>query len=317
MAKDELVMGHSSAIRDILSRDISELTVESVEFEGQGWNHRVYRVNRDFIFKFPKDKDAEGDLAAEIRILAQISRSLNIPVPQYMFVVENSELYEYLYGGHRAIEGTPLIRDVLLSLQPHCQFEIAEQLAIFLSILHGCQPRGELEGLIPIEDCRRGYASLLGAAQMHVFPKISDEECKILESMFSSYLENPTNFASELALLHGDLSAEHVFINLETQRLSGVIDFGNVCFGDPDYDFWHLSDDYGEDYLNRIRSHYDSHKNTRTGTEFMGKLTFFRIADMIDGILNYAHYMTNREIDTTWSRLRGFLRHEHDQAHDR
>ncbi|MBT7915125.1 aminoglycoside phosphotransferase family protein [Candidatus Bathyarchaeota archaeon] len=310
-------MVHSHVIRDILARDLSELTVERVEFEGQGWNHRVYRVNRDFIFKFPKDKDAESDLAAEIRILAQISSALNIPVPQYMFVVEDSASYEYLYGGHRAIEGIPLTRDVLLSLQPHSRHEIAEQLAIFLSTLHGCQPVEELEGLIPVEDFRRGYTSLLGDVRTYIFPKISNDGCKILEYMFTSYLENSSNFASELALLHGDLSAEHVFICLETQRLSGVIDFGNVCFGDPDYDFWHLNDDYGEDYLHRIRSHYDSHKNTRTGTEFREKLMFFQIADTIDGILNYAYYMTKDELDGTWSRLKGFLKHERDQDHNR
>jgi aminoglycoside phosphotransferase (APT) family kinase protein len=45
------------------------------------------------------------------------------------------------------------------------------------------------------------------------------------------------------AILHADLSRDHILV--ENDTVAGVIDFGDVNWGDSDYDFMYLSVDFG------------------------------------------------------------------------
>ncbi len=46
-----------------------------------------------------------------------------------------------------------------------------------------------------------------------------------------------------------DLWPEHVLFSRTTGRLAGIIDFGDVCIGDPDYDLAFLARRLGQDFM--------------------------------------------------------------------
>ncbi|MEK9178969.1 MAG: phosphotransferase, partial [Patescibacteria group bacterium] len=57
------------------------------------------------------------------------------------------------------------------------------------------------------------------------------------------------------SIIHADIAPEHIIINPETHRLSGIIDFGDVEIGDPAYDFAFLGR-YGKEFLEKVYETY-------------------------------------------------------------
>jgi aminoglycoside 2''-phosphotransferase len=47
------------------------------------------------------------------------------------------------------------------------------------------------------------------------------------------YVREPALHAYHPALLHGDLSPDHILDDATADRLTGIIDFGDACLGDP------------------------------------------------------------------------------------
>jgi aminoglycoside phosphotransferase (APT) family kinase protein len=61
--------------------------------------------------------------------------------------------------------------------------------------------------------------------------------------MDSSVLPPP--YAGELHFVHNDIATEHIFVDPETGRLVGLLDFGDAVFGDPAIDFASLPSQLG------------------------------------------------------------------------
>jgi aminoglycoside 2''-phosphotransferase len=81
-------------------------------------------------------------------------------------------------------------------------------------------------------------------------------------------------------LLHGDVWPEHVLFSRAANRLSGVIDFGDVCIGDPDYDLAFLAHRLGPGFLAGLARHYPHADPARLA----GKVRAFALLNAIDDI---------------------------------
>jgi len=57
-------------------------------------------------------------------------------------------------------------------------------------------------------------------------------------------------------LVHGDLSAEHILFDPDTQRITGVIDFTDAIITTPLLDFVYLYRAYGRDFFERLLHQY-------------------------------------------------------------
>jgi aminoglycoside phosphotransferase (APT) family kinase protein len=64
-----------------------------------------------------------------------------------------------------------------------------------------------------------------------------------LREWFRWYVETPASVYFTPMVIHADLGGEHVLTS--GGRVTGVIDFSDVSFGDPDYDFTSLFIDVG------------------------------------------------------------------------
>jgi aminoglycoside phosphotransferase (APT) family kinase protein len=64
----------------------------------------------------------------------------------------------------------------------------------------------------------------------------------------------PVSFSFTPVVIHADLSRDH---DLTSEgRVTGVIGFSDVSCGDPDYDFWSLFIDVGEDFTIDVARRY-------------------------------------------------------------
>lgn len=118
--------------------------------------------------------------------------------------------------------------------------------------------------------------------QRLVFPILNNKEKDTVTDIFKAYLEDKNNFNYTPVLLHNDLSNDHIIIDNQTDTLVGIIDFGDMDIGDPDYDLMYLTDDYGSSFLDNFLNYYPHSDVDR----LKNKIKFFQFAHLLQDIVS-------------------------------
>lgn len=275
------------------------LTVHSTRFLGEGWNARAYLVNDELVFRFPKRPEHWEELDREITFLADAACKLPLPSPRYVQQLRHSAAVPYGYAVYGYLRGRAMYLD---NLTPRKRVEAAIALAGFLRALHGLEPSPELAARLPREDPRMIAEEYLVRAEREIAPKLSRTAARALLQVFQTYLGEPENFLVTPTVLHADLSRDHLLI--DHGAVSGIIDFGDVSWGDPDYDFMYLFVDYGSAFTEEVARRYQ-----HTDIEQLRlKLRYFGIVDQIGTILDGAGRALEGQTEAAWRRLRELLR---------
>jgi len=277
------------------------LSVQSAAVLGEGWNSRVYLVNNELVFRFPKRSEQWGELDREIKFLAFAADRLPLAVPRYLQVVRESSAAEFGYAVYRYLRG----RALNVSAGPQSQ-RVAEAARIggFLRVLHGLKPHPDIASILPREDQRGIAEQYYARAERDVIPRLTPSEAKVLQKQFEMYLSTPGNFRFPPVVLHADLGKDHIVV--EDGLVSGVLDFGDVNWGDPDYDFMYLFVDFGVDFAIEVARRY-GHPNL---DQLRIKLCYFGILDQIGTILDGAGRALEGQETAAWHRLQQLLRSE-------
>ena len=118
-----------------------------------------------------------------------------------------------------------------------------------------------------------------------------------MRRQFVDYIENSGNFSFTPVVCHCDLGAEHILT--VNQAVVGVIDFSDVSFGDPDYDFSPLFIDVGEEFTIEVAQRY-GHLNL---DQLKAKLRYFAVADFVDTIVHGEGQALEGQQELAWQRL--------------
>jgi aminoglycoside 2''-phosphotransferase len=274
------------------------LSVHSAYFLGEGWNARAYLVNNELIFRFPKRAEHWEELKREIAFLAFAADHLPLAVPRYVQVAPTSLAATHGYAVYRYLRGHALSVNVLTQEQLAAA---ADALAAFLRALHSLQPSPAVSALLPQEDERTVAEDCFAQAESEIAPKLSPTEAKALRAQFASYLDTPANFLFRPAVLHADLSSDHILA--ENGSVVAVIDFGDINWGDPDYDFTYLLISFGQEFVEEVARRY-GHPNLE---QLMMKLRYFAMVDQIGTILYGAGRALAGQEAAAWRRLRQLL----------
>ena len=160
-----------------------------------------------------------------------------------------------LLAAYRAIRGEPLTEERLRALPAAAQHDIVSSLAAFLNALHAypvsaARRAGVAEQLVggghdaAQRELPRMLAGLLAA------PKIAR-----LDACFARYERVHEPQAAPCAVLHGDLKPAHVLHDAARGRITGVLDWGDVSLGDPDFDLAVIGIFFGHEFLARLLEH--------------------------------------------------------------
>ncbi len=84
-----------------------------------------------------------------------------------------------------------------------------------------------------------------------IFPILNEEEREKIDKVYKDLLNTYSFFDYHKCLIHNDFSANHILFDKNTERISGIIDFGDVAISDPDNDFMCLLEDSDEEYGKR------------------------------------------------------------------
>jgi len=282
-----------------IERERDGLSVRSASLLGEGWCSRAYLVNGDLVFRFPKRPDHWPELNREIRFLAWAADQLPLPVPRYIGVAPDSPASPNGYAMYRYMAGRRMRIESLTSAD---QSAAAERIGFFLRELHGLRPPDDIASQLPREDARFVAEECLGRAEREILPNLDAVESRTLRAIFATYQDTAENFSFDPVVLHADLSGDHVL--MDSDMVAGVLDFGDVNWGDRDYDFHYLFLDFGAMFAMDVARRY-GHPSL---DHLLSKMRYFALADQVGTILEGPGRPLDGQIDAAWVRVKELLR---------
>jgi aminoglycoside phosphotransferase (APT) family kinase protein len=224
--------------RTLIADQFPELSDLPIAVLAEGWDNVVYLVGAGWVFRFPRRAIAISGIELEMAVLPELAPLVPLPVPVPVFFGRPSAEFAWPFFGARFIEGREAADAPLTDAG---RSALAQPLAGFLRALHRPRVAEAFRDRLPVDPMGRGD-------MMRRVPHAL-ERLTALESLGTwerpmlagQLLEQAARLPATdpVAVVHGDLHFRHLL--LEGDRLSGVIDWGDVNFGDPAVDlqvFW-------------------------------------------------------------------------------
>jgi aminoglycoside phosphotransferase (APT) family kinase protein len=206
-----------------------ELPMQSLRLLAEGWDNAVWLANERYAFRFPRRRIAIPGVELELELLPKLASLLPLPVPDPVFRGRPADGYPWRFFGSELLPGRETCD---AGVDDDARLEIALQLPRFLRALHAL----DLDEPLPLDANAR--------ADMTVRVPLAREQLAALERLgvwrapplVGRLLETAERLPpTELrAVVHGDLHFRHVLV--EGRRVTGVIDWGDLCRSDPAID---------------------------------------------------------------------------------
>ena len=218
----EIAVGEPLA-RRLLGSQFPELDLHSLLLLGEGWDNTAWLVDERWVFRFPRRAIALPGIEREIAVLPRLAPLLTLAVPNPMFVGRPGEGYPWPFFGAPLVPGVELAE---AGMDDAHRVGIARQLGEFLRALHSA----EIDVELPLDPISRSDMSVRVPRTRERLAELGDVPDGA-EDILEAALTLPPEKAT---LVHGDLHLRHVLV--DSGRLSGVIDWGDVCRSDPAID---------------------------------------------------------------------------------
>jgi aminoglycoside 2''-phosphotransferase len=228
--------------------------VDKIEVTGEGMDSKAFTVNDKYIFRFPKFKPSSNQLEREIKLLPKLQQRLDLPIPNFEYVGKQSNGFYFV--GYKKIHGSFLEPKRYLELKKKDQNKFIETIATFFKQIHSFSIDKALKCGVEVENAKEKCRCDMERCRKEIFPMLSKLEHVYVEKIFNKYLSNKENFKYTPALLHSDLSYEHIIYNQENKTVAGIIDFGDIKIGDPAYELKFLLLDYGKEFIESLLKIY-------------------------------------------------------------
>jgi aminoglycoside phosphotransferase (APT) family kinase protein len=221
-------------VRALLGEQFPALDASSARLLAEGWDNAVWVVEERWAFRLPRREIAVPLVARELAVLPRLAPLLPVPVPAPELVGEPSELFPRPFFGALLLPGDEL-GDAELS--DDARDGLGARLGAFLRALHapGVREQADPDRRLPLDPNGRADMAVRVPRTRERLAALADltrAESRAAERILREAERLPPSSAH--AVVHGDFHVRHVLV--EDGRVSGVIDWGDVCVGDPSID---------------------------------------------------------------------------------
>ncbi|MER7846602.1 aminoglycoside phosphotransferase family protein [Kitasatospora sp. NPDC096077] len=232
-------------VRQLLRDQHPDLADLPLRLGARGWDNQIWRLGDDLAVRLPWATETAGDrLRKEHAWLPALPAPLPLPVPAPQRLGEPSGRFPHPWLVTTWLPGAPADRAPITRAEA-----AADALAAFLSALHrpapAAAPTGERGG--PLAGVADGVVrGITEAADLGLIP---DPDAAL--AVWEDAVTAPA-WTGPALWIHGDLHPANVLT--EDGMLCGVIDFGDLCAGDPACDLaapWNLLPDGAVDRFHR------------------------------------------------------------------
>lgn len=279
----------SDSAKESIKTNFPDFEIRSIESLSEekrlkGMSNEVFLVNGEYIFRFPRHKKGNSVLQVELAVVPKLHDYLSTEVPNFEYVGKQVE-GDLKFIGYKEITGEILTKDILEDESGKPNPHITEQIATFFNEIHSFDTNEALASGVKERDMKKFFEGQLEDAREQVYPvlrkRFSDEADSMIgkiEKAFGDYLSDNENFKYKRSLLHGDLEAMHIIVDPHKRNLVGIIDFGGLHVGDPDYDLFRPYLHYGREFIEKLSKHYS---DTINSDRLFKKLDFFGTAQIV------------------------------------
>jgi aminoglycoside phosphotransferase (APT) family kinase protein len=208
-------------LRRLLAAQHPDLAARPLRLVNAGFDNELWRLGDDLALRVPRRALAAALLANEQRWLPRLARRLPLAVPTPVRIGQPSPLYPWPWSVVPWLAGDPGDQ-VPVTDAPHA----GRQLGRFLAALHRPAPRAapfnSFRG-VPLAE----RADTFGAALPGLGSVVEERRLQQVWQRAVDAAAHP----GPAVWIHGDLHPANALIGAGT--LVGVIDFGDLCAGDP------------------------------------------------------------------------------------
>ncbi|GFE19238.1 phosphotransferase [Streptomyces glebosus] len=211
-------------VHDLLREQHPDLAGLAIREVAGGWDNQQWRLGDELAVRMPRTERAPDLQRKECRWLPVLAPRLPLPVPNPVRIGEPSARFPKPWTIMTWVPGEPL-DFTSISRSDHA----ADTLAGFLTALHVEAPADA-----PISSDRGAHPKKYTDGFDHFFEAVAlDGIADAVRAVWDDAVAAP-EWEGPPVWVHGDLHPANVVVSDGT--LSGVIDFGDMCAGDPAWD---------------------------------------------------------------------------------
>lgn len=236
-----------------IRQEFPDLQWQTHRYIDEGWDHAVVILDDKLVFRFPLDDEYATLLLEEIEILAYLEPKISVSIPHYTHIVESAP-----FAGYPMVRGDQLTLERFRQLSPDAYRSFVKQLAAFLSVIH------TIDTAIP--ELAKVSKSYLPDDQAHVREVAEAQLHDMLTAQEYAQVQTILEDVDQLLqtdlpnhFIHSDIYARHLLWDDEAHKL-GIIDFSDMCFSDPAFDFAELYE-YGVQFVHDVYEAYTGPKD--------------------------------------------------------
>lgn len=240
----------------MILKNFPHLHIEKIELAGEGMDSRSFFVKlprHTYVFRFPKFPTVAKNLQVEMALLPKLQKYVRLPIPQFDFIGKG--IMNRTFVGYKKIEGVTLT-SLWNNIATHKQETILHILGAFLKNVHSFPVKEAKKCGVPEQNFRRIYKGDLRKVVKDIYLTIPQKMRVYIERLYEEYLGDERNFTYSPTLLHADFGGGHIFCNKHDACITGIIDFGDIGIGDPDYDLMYLYGEFGWKFILQFLKHY-------------------------------------------------------------
>lgn len=206
-------------VRSLLDDQHPDLAGLEIREVAGGWDNQMWRLGEDLAVRMPRTPRAPALLRVEQQWIPALAPTLPLSIPVPVRVGEPSARFPKTWTVTSWVAGEPADRT------PISRPDAADSLALFLTALHRKAPADA-----PANPTRGRPLATLSDDLDGLIQYGSSDSAADARHVWAQAIAAPA-WEDAPVWLHGDLHPANVIVSDGT--LSGVIDFGELCAGDP------------------------------------------------------------------------------------
>lgn len=247
----------SDTYKAIIQKTQPGLAITSFSHIGEGEDNIAFAINGSYIARFAKNHDP----AEEVSLLKTLAVHAVLPVPNPIYY--SSEHHYFMYEN---LPGVPIL-NVLENFKIKDWPDLADQIGDFIRSLQKIEP-----SLLPNVPHESPDAAEFLSEAKYLFDRLRDSIPQAYHSAIQHFLsENSPAKSSLVFVCHNDLGAEHILVDEQSKKITGIIDWSDIAFTDPARDFGRLYRDFGPELLQSMQAYYPAEP---TAT-FLNRVEFY------------------------------------------
>ena len=210
-----------------------------------GTDHVMIRIDDCLVGRFPRHPGAVAAAGVERQWLQHLGGKLTVPIPGLFHSGYPDQAYSAPWSILSWLIGRPA-QPIELETSPGIASGLAHELGFFVKELRHTLIPGDLSFADLPQSYRTGLLSDSDTYLESALDECFDvfDQNAVLDAWHTDQSTAATHSGPPLAA-HGDLQPSNIIIDPETQKLTGVIDWAGLSFGDPAVDLlpaWMLFD---------------------------------------------------------------------------